>query len=128
MNTSNLEKSLSIVDSSTSECQESTDSVNSYFYSGNNKKGNEIFQMYLKDISRKKRLTPEEELELGRLIEKGGPEAQKARAKLVQANLRLVISIAKRWATQLCPTGNQSRTVGIGMSAPGQIIGTKRRD
>ncbi len=51
-------------------------------------------QMYLREISRVPFLTGDEEKELARRIETGD---QEARQKLVQANLRLVVSIAKRY-------------------------------
>ena len=61
----------------------------------------DILQMYLKEIGRKKMLTKKEELELGRLIQEGLPEEQEsAKSKLVQANLRLVVSIAKKYIGQ----------------------------
>lgn len=64
---------------------------------------NEIFQMYLKDVGRKKMLSCDEEIELGRLIKLNGPEAEQAKRKLIQANLRLVISIAKKYVGQGVP-------------------------
>jgi len=51
-------------------------------------------QMYLKEIGRVSFLTAEEEKELAKRIEKGDEEARK---KLAQANLRLVVSIAKKY-------------------------------
>ena len=51
-------------------------------------------QMYLKEISKTPLLTGEEEKELARRIEQGDREA---RRRLIQANLRLVVSIAKRY-------------------------------
>ena len=61
----------------------------------------DILQMYLKEIGRKKMLTKEEELELGRIIQEGSDDAKKrAKAQLVQANLRLVVSIAKKYIGQ----------------------------
>ena len=61
----------------------------------------EILQMYLKDVSRIKLLKKEEELEVGKIIKEGNKkEASIARKKLIQANLRLVISIAKKYTGQ----------------------------
>jgi RNA polymerase primary sigma factor len=51
-------------------------------------------QLYLKEIGKVSFLTAEEEKELARKIEKGDEEAKK---KLARANLRLVVSIAKRY-------------------------------
>jgi len=51
-------------------------------------------KMYLKEIGQVSLLTPEEEVELAKKIEKGDAEAKK---KLIEANLRLVVSIAKRY-------------------------------
>jgi RNA polymerase primary sigma factor len=62
---------------------------------------NDILQMYLKEIGRKKILTRKEEFELGRLIQEGNHlEKETAKKKLVQANLRLVVSIAKKYIGQ----------------------------
>ena len=51
-------------------------------------------QLYLKEIGKVPFITAEEEKELSRRIEKGDEEAKK---KLVRANLRLVVSIAKKY-------------------------------
>lgn len=51
-------------------------------------------QMYLKEIGKIPLLTAEEERELAKRIEKGDEDAKN---KLAQANLRLVVSIAKRY-------------------------------
>lgn len=61
----------------------------------------DILQMYLKEIGRKRMLTKREEIELGRAIQEGTKEEkEQAREKLVQANLRLVVSIAKKYIGQ----------------------------
>ncbi|MCQ2754673.1 MAG: sigma-70 family RNA polymerase sigma factor [bacterium] len=61
----------------------------------------DILQMYLKEIGRKKMLSKNEEIELGRLIQEGNKEeAELAKHKLIQANLRLVVSIAKKYIGQ----------------------------
>lgn len=54
-------------------------------------------KLYLKEIGRVPLLKPFEELELARTIIKGGTAAEAAKRKLIQANLRLVVSIAKRY-------------------------------
>ncbi|MBK8190079.1 MAG: RNA polymerase sigma factor RpoD [Vampirovibrionales bacterium] len=54
-------------------------------------------RMYLREIGRIHLLSAEEEIELARKIVSGGPEGADAKRKLVQANLRLVVSIAKKY-------------------------------
>jgi RNA polymerase primary sigma factor len=51
-------------------------------------------KMYLKDIGRVPLLTPEEELEIAQKMVEGDVDAKN---KLINANLRLVVSIAKRY-------------------------------
>ena len=54
-------------------------------------------RMYLKEIGKVPLLTAEEEIELAQKMEEGGPEGEAAKKKLAEANLRLVVSIAKRY-------------------------------
>src|SRR3989344_2573441 len=65
------------------------------------KKDEEFFadsvQMYLKEIGRISLLKGEEERELAKRIERGDEDAKN---KLAQANLRLVVSIAKKYANR----------------------------
>jgi RNA polymerase primary sigma factor len=51
-------------------------------------------ELYLKEISRHPLLTRTEEIELAKLIEAGDPAA---RERMITANLRLVVAIAKRY-------------------------------
>ena len=54
-------------------------------------------RMYLREIGRIKLLNAEEEIDLAQKILKGGNAGAIAKRKLVQANLRLVVSIAKKY-------------------------------
>ncbi|GBF22985.1 RNA polymerase primary sigma factor [Candidatus Gastranaerophilus sp. (ex Termes propinquus)] len=54
-------------------------------------------RMYLREIGRIKLLTADEEIDLARKIVAGGNLGAIAKRKLVQANLRLVVSIAKKY-------------------------------
>lgn len=56
--------------------------------------------LYLREIGETKLLTPEEEKELARRIQKGDEEA---RQRLIEANLRLVVYVAKRYAPHRDP-------------------------
>lgn len=55
---------------------------------------NDPVRMYLKEIGKIPLLTPEEEVELAKRIEQNDEEAKRA---LAEANLRLVVSIAKKY-------------------------------
>lgn len=57
----------------------------------------DLVGIYLDEIGRVPLLTPQEELELARKVKKGDEDA---RAKFIEANLRLVVSIAKRYQRQ----------------------------
>ncbi|MCX7990744.1 MAG: sigma-70 family RNA polymerase sigma factor [Proteobacteria bacterium] len=54
----------------------------------------ELLKLYLKDVQKNKLLTIEEERNIAKLIKKGD---KKARKKLIEGNLRLVIKIAKKY-------------------------------
>src|SRR5688572_680238 len=54
----------------------------------------ELLTGYLERIGRGRLLTPEEELDLGRRARAGDA---RARARLIEKNLRLVVSVAKRY-------------------------------
>jgi len=50
-------------------------------------------KMYLRDIGKISLLSPEEELEVAKRVREGDPAAKK---RMIEANLRLVVSVAKR--------------------------------
>ena len=57
-------------------------------------------RMYLKEIGNVPLLTTEEEIELAKRVEEGDEEAKK---RLIEANLRLVVSIAKKYVGRGMP-------------------------
>lgn len=60
-------------------------------------------RLYLREIGRIPLLRAEEEIELARRIAKGGYDGIVAKRQLVQANLRLVVSIAKKYLNRGLP-------------------------
>lgn len=63
-------------------------------------RNSEAFERYLNEIAREPLLTPDEEARLAALIHKGGKEGERARDRLVSANLRFVVSVAKQYQHQ----------------------------
>ncbi len=60
----------------------------------------ESLDRYLAEIAREPMLTPEEEVSLAQKIHLGGKEGLKARDRLVNSNLRFVVSVAKQYQHQ----------------------------
>lgn len=60
-------------------------------------------RLYLREIGQVPLLTTEQERELARRIAEGGPDANHARQQMAAANLRLVVSIAKRYRDRGLP-------------------------
>jgi len=69
-------------------------------------------QLFLKDIGRIRLLTSAQEVELAKRIERGD---HRAKQEMVEANLRLVVSIAKRYRNQGLPFLDliQEGTIGL---------------
>jgi RNA polymerase primary sigma factor len=59
--------------------------------------------LFLREMARYPLLTQAQEVELAREIAKGGPQAEIAKRKLVRSNLRLVVSIAKKYLNRGVP-------------------------
>jgi RNA polymerase primary sigma factor len=72
----------------------------------------DALQLFLKDIGRVDLLTAAQEVELAKRIERGD---QRAKQEMVEANLRLVVSIAKRYRNQGLPFLDliQEGTIGL---------------
>ena len=73
------------------------DDITEDFFASSNKKDKKFFdpiQIYLKEIGKKKLISYEEEIELAKRVEEGDEDAKKI---LARSNLRLVVSIAKKY-------------------------------
>ncbi|WP_287127649.1 RNA polymerase sigma factor RpoD/SigA [Candidatus Cyanaurora vandensis] len=58
---------------------------------------------FLREMARYPLLTSEQEISLARVIAAGGEDAERAKRRLVRANLRLVVSIAKKYLNRGVP-------------------------
>ncbi|MBM6992652.1 MAG: sigma-70 family RNA polymerase sigma factor [Prevotella sp.] len=63
-------------------------------------RSSEALDKYLVEIGRVPMITVDEEIELAQAIRKGGREGERAKEKLVKANLRFVVSVAKQYQHQ----------------------------
>lgn len=84
------------------------------------RRDSDSIKLYFKDIERTPLLSHEEELKLARRIKKGDSRARK---KMVQANLRLVVNIAKRYSYTGVPMLDLIEEGNIGL-----MKATKRYD
>ena len=75
----------------------------------------ESLDRYLTEISRMPMISPEQEVELTQTIRKGGKEGEKAKEKLVKANLRFVVSVAKQYQHQGIPLTDLVNEGNIGL-------------
>jgi len=63
-------------------------------------RSSEALDKYLVEIGRAPLISIDEEIELAQVIRHGGREAERAKEKLVSANLRFVVSVAKQYQHQ----------------------------
>src|SRR5947209_6612371 len=80
-------------------------------------------KQYLKEIGTYPLLTAEQELMLAERVSRGD---QRARQKLIEANLRLVVSIAKRYSNQGLPLLDMIQEGNIGLMRAAQKFDYKR--
>jgi RNA polymerase primary sigma factor len=73
---------------------------------------NDSLQLFLNEIGRHKLLTAAEEVELAKRVERGDAAAKE---RMINSNLRLVVSIAKRYQGHDLPLGDliQEGTIGL---------------
>jgi RNA polymerase primary sigma factor len=72
----------------------------------------DLFRLYLDEIGRHRLLTAEEEVELAQAIEAGD---ERARRRMIESNLRLVVSIARRYAATGLPLGDLVQEGNLGL-------------
>jgi len=70
---------------------------------------------YINEMKKYPQLKHADTIELFKLLEQGGKEAEKARKKIINSNLRLVISIAKQYKNQNIPLEDLIQEGNIGL-------------
>ena len=75
----------------------------------------ESLDRYLVEISRMPMITPDQEVELAQIIRKGGKKGKEAKEKLVTANLRFVVSVAKQYQHQGVPLSDLINEGNLGL-------------
>jgi RNA polymerase primary sigma factor len=96
-NNQNIVESLLIKSEVNNEEEDSKPSAKLESVAVNSSGTEDSIKLYLKEIGRISLLTAQQEIEYAREIAKGGASGIEAKRKLVQANLRLVVSIAKKY-------------------------------
>lgn len=81
---------------------------------------------YLHDINMYSRLSPEEEAELCRLVKKGGRTGAKAKERLIQGNLRFVISVANQCKTSKMELADLISEGNIGLVKAAELFDETR--
>lgn len=80
----------------------------------------DTIRAFFYDIGNIPLLTAEEEIALAKIIEKGGKDGEDAVKKMVAANLRLVVSIAKDYVTKTIPLQDLVQEGSIGLMRAAQ--------
>ena len=75
----------------------------------------ESLDKYLVEINRIPMITPDQEFELAQIIRKGGKKGEEAKNKLVTANLRFGVSVAKQYQHQGVPLSDLINEGNLGL-------------
>jgi len=75
----------------------------------------QLLNQYLRNMGRIPLLSCKDEVEVARRVDMGGPDADMAKAELIQANLRLVVSIAKQYSYRGLPLPDLIQEGNIGL-------------
>jgi len=78
-------------------------------------RNDEALDKYLAEISRIPMITPEQEVELAQAIHTTGEKAETAKEKLVKANLRFVVSVAKQYQNRGVPLSDLINEGNLGL-------------
>lgn len=84
------------------------------------------FQSYLNRLTRCNLLTPDEEIRLANRIAAGGSSGVQAKARLVESNMRLVVSIAKAYRSSGIPFEDLIQEGAIGLMTAAERFDPKR--
>lgn len=76
---------------------------------------NGLLDRYLHEIGKQSLLTPAEEIKLAKLIKVGGKKGERAKQKMIQANLRFVVSVAKQYQGQGLPLSDLINEGNMGL-------------
>ena len=77
--------------------------------------GEALLNKYLRRMGAIPLLSCQDEVEVARRIEEGGPDSEIAKAALIKANLRLVVSIAKQYTYRGLPLADLIQEGNIGL-------------
>ncbi len=75
----------------------------------------ELLNRYLKSMGQIPLLKAEDEVEVARRIDDGGPDAEMAKTALISANLRLVVSICKQYTYRGLPLADLIQEGNLGL-------------
>jgi RNA polymerase primary sigma factor len=71
--------------------------------------------LYLKEVARAPQVSDAEETELWQVIQRGGPEAKRARDRIIEANLSRSVAVAKKYIDRGLPLSDLIHASNIGL-------------